>query len=335
MARLGGEARDLLFSFRFSLLCPISIGIYPDLLGEAGPFFCLPRLFLTLSHAATIVPPTRHFGNRALSQDGEKTHIVQRSRETFVAIGDTGLTARIEREASATNQFKTFLSRYFYFCMSLVLAALVVVGFSRTVNVALFHANPPRPLLLWMHGAAFSTWIVFFIAQSSLVRVRKVSVHRALGWFGAGLAAVMVVLGFAIAVVMTRFDILVLHQKGVDSFLSVPFGDMIVFGSCVGAAINFRKKPAYHRPLLFIATCHLMDAAVGRFDFIFNHSLFYLAVDGLIALGMMRDRVVDGRVHKVYLYALPAIIVVQTFAIYTWRVNPAWWAAITHAILGL
>ncbi len=252
-----------------------------------------------------------------------------------MAIGGAGLTIRIGKEASATNQFKTFLSRYFYFCMSLVFAALVILGFSRTVNVALFHANPPRPLLLWMHGAAFSTWIVFFIAQSSLVRVRKVSVHRALGWFGAGLAAVMVVLGVAIAVVMTRFDIFVLHQKGVESFLSVPFGDMIVFGSCVGAAIYFRKKPAYHRPLLFIATCHLMDAAVGRFDFIFNHSLFYPVLDCLIVLGMLRDRLVDGRVHKVYLYALPAIIVIQSFAIYTWRFNPGWWAGITYAILGL
>lgn len=252
-----------------------------------------------------------------------------------MAIGDAGLTARIEKEASETSQLKTFLSRYFYFCMSLVFAALVILGFSRTVNVALFHANPPRPLLLWMHGAAFSTWIVFYIAQSGLVRVRKVSVHRALGWFGAALAAAMVMLGVAVAVVMTRFDIAVLHQKGVDSFLLVPFGDMVVFGSCVGAAIYFRKKPAYHRPLLFIATCHLMDAAVGRFDFIFNHSLFYPVLDCLIVVGMLRDRLVDGHVHKVYLYALPAIIVVQSLAIYTWRVNPGWWAAITHAILGV
>src|SRR5262249_10042065 len=182
----------------------------------------------------------------------------------------------------------TFLSRYFYFCMSFVFAVLVVMGFSRTVNAGLFHANPPRPLLLWMHGAAFSTWIVFFIAQSSLVRVHKVSVHRALGWFGAALAAVMVVVGCAVGVVMTRFDILVLHQtqNNVDSFLSIPFGDMVVFGSCVGAAIYFRKKPVYHRPLLFIATCHLMDAAVARFDFIFNNNLFYPVLDCLILLVM-------------------------------------------------
>jgi hypothetical protein len=252
-----------------------------------------------------------------------------------VAIGNAGLATSIEKEASTTKQFKTFLSRYFYLCMSLVMAALVVLGFSRTVNAGLFHASPPRPLLLWLHGAAFSTWIVFFIAQSALVRVRKVSVHRLLGWFGASLAAVMVVLGSTVAVVMTRFDITVLHQKGVDSFLSIPFVDMIVFGSCMAMAVYWRKKPEYHRRLVFIASCHLMDAAVARFDFIFNHSLFFPVLDCLIVFGMVRDRVVDGRVHKVYLYALPAIVVAQSFAIYTWRVNPGWWAGITRSILGL
>jgi len=213
------------------------------------------------------------------------------------------------------------------------LAGLVVWGFSHTVNANLLHANPPRPLLLWVHGAVFSTWMVFFVAQSLLVRVRKVSIHRLLGWFGAGLATVMVVLGFTIAVVMTRFDTRVLQQKGVESFLSVPFTDMILFGSFMALAIYWRKKPEYHRRLMFIATCQLMDAAIGRFDFMFNHNLFYPALDVLVVLGMMRDWVVDGRVHKVYLYALPSIIIVQGLSMYAWRINPAWWATITHAIL--
>jgi len=251
-----------------------------------------------------------------------------------VAIGDTGLAARIEKEASTTNQFQTFLSRYFYLVMSLVLAALVILGFSRTVNIFLFHANPPRPLLLWIHGAALSTWIVFFIAQSALVRSRKVSVHRALGWFGAALAALMVVLGIAVAVVMTRFDTVVLQQKGVEAFLSVPFLDMFLFGSCIAMAIYWRTKPEYHRRLVFIASCLLMDAAIGRFEFMFNHSLFYAALDCLILLGVARDWVVDKRVHKVYLYALPSLIVVQSLAIYAWRINPKWWQAITQAIVG-
>ena len=251
-----------------------------------------------------------------------------------MAIGNSALAARIEKEASITKQCKKFLGQYFYLCMSLILAALVIVGFSRTVNASLFHANPPRPLLLWIHGAAFSTWVVFFIAQSALVRVRKVSVHRFLGWLGTGLAAVMVVLGLTIAVVMTRFDTVVLQQKGADAFLSIPIVDMITFGSCIAMAIYWRKKPEFHRRLVFIASCLLIDAAVARFDFIFDHNLFYPVIDCLIVLGMLRDWVVDKRVHKVYLYALPSLIVVQSLAIYAWRINPKWWQGITQAIMG-
>jgi hypothetical protein len=251
-----------------------------------------------------------------------------------MAVGNAGLASRIEVKTSSATQLKKFLSRYFYFCMSLVFASLVVWGFSKTVDANLFHAKPARPLLLWMHGAAFSTWIVFFMVQSALVRVRKVSVHRTLGWFGAGLATVMVALGLTIAVVMARFDTAVLHQTDAYPFLSIPFWDMIAFGILMALAIYWRKRPDYHRRLVFIASCGLMDAAVGRFDFIFNHSLFYPCLDLLMVVGMARDIIVDGRVNKVYLYALPPLIVGQTLAVYMWRGNPAWWQGITHAILG-
>jgi hypothetical protein len=166
------------------------------------------------------------------------------------------------------------------------------------------------------------------------VRVRRVSVHRLLGWFGAALATVMVVLGTTVSIVMTRFDMSVLHQTDVASFMSIPFEDMIVFGSCVASAIYWRTRPEYHRRLIFIASCVLMDAAIGRFDFWYNHSIFYAGLDLLIVLGMLRDWVVDGRVHKVYFYALPPMILLQSLAVYLWRVNPVWWQAITHAILG-
>ena len=51
-------------------------------------------------------------------------------------------------------------------------------------------------------------------------------------------------------------------------------------------------------------------------------------------LGMLRDLVVDKRIHKVYLYALPSLVLLQSFAIYTWRINPKLWQGITHAIMG-
>jgi hypothetical protein len=224
--------------------------------------------------------------------------------------------------------------RYFYFAMSLLIAAIVVDGFKRTVNDNLFHPAVPRPFILWVHGAAFAGWVTFFICQSTLVRIHKVSWHRSLGWFGAGLATVMVPLGITTAIIMTRFDTVQLHQSGIDSFLSIPFYDMVAFGTCIALAIYWRTKPELHRRLIFIATCSLMDAPFGRFDYLFDHNLFYPCLDLLIVLGVARDLLVDRRVHKVYLYALPLLFVGQSLAVYMWRHNPSWWQGITHAILG-
>jgi hypothetical protein len=170
--------------------------------------------------------------------------------------------------------------------------------------------------------------------QSTLVRVHKVSWHRFLGWFGAGLATMMVPLGTATAIIMARFDAVQLHQSGTDAFLSIPFFDMIAFGVPIALAIYWRTKPELHRRLIFIATCSLMDPPIGRFDYLFDHNLFYPCLDLLMVLGVARDLLVDRRVHKVYLYALPLLIVGQSLAVYMWRQNPSWWQGITHAILG-
>ena len=229
---------------------------------------------------------------------------------------------------------KTLLDRYFYFFMALLMAGLAVWGFSSTVDTNLLRAKPPRPFLLWFHGAVFSAWIALFVAQSALVRVRKVSVHRRLGWAGAVLAATMVISGIIVSVVMLRFEMIVLHRRNVASFLSILWCDMIIFGACMALAIYFRKQPQYHRRLVFLASCQLMQAAFVRFHYIGYHDLFYPALDVLIVAGVLRDLLVDGRVNRVYRYAFPAIIVLQALATYLERVNPSWWQAATLTILG-
>jgi hypothetical protein len=226
------------------------------------------------------------------------------------------------------------VDRYFYFFLSLVVAGIVVAGFSRTVGQNLIHAAPPRPVLLWIHGAAFSAWVVLFMVQSALVRVRKVSLHRTLGWFGAALGTMMVTLGAVVAVVMGRFDALQLHL-GDPSFLSVPFFDMLAFGTLFGLAILWRGKPEMHRRFMVLATCSLLDAPFGRFDYLFNHSVFFLCVDAVMLLGVARDLLVDGRVHKVYLYGIAALLVGQNLAIYLWRGAPGWWVSMCKEILGV
>ena len=226
------------------------------------------------------------------------------------------------------------LDKYFYFFMSLLVAAIVVWGFAHTVNANLFHPAMPRPFLLWIHAAAFSGWVLFFIFQSSLARTHNVRLHRSLGWFGAALGTVMIPLGITTAIVMGRFDTYRLHQRGADAFLIVPFYDMAAFAVCLGLAIYWRRKPELHRRMMLIATCGLLDAAFGRVDFLFNNSLYFLCLDVVILLGVARDLAVNGRVHKVYLVALPVLMVCQGFVVYTLRSGSHWWVHIADAILG-
>jgi hypothetical protein len=232
-----------------------------------------------------------------------------------------------------TPGFKAFLGRYFYFSMTLLMASLAVWAFSDTVDPNLLHANPPRPRLLWFHGLAFAAWIAVFVAQSTLVRVRKVRVHRTLGWFGAALAAIMIVTGFMVANVMLRFETVALHRN-VASFLAILWCDLIIFGACMALAIYFRKRPEFHRRLAFLASCQLTQAVFVRFHYIGRHTLYFPALDLLIVAGMLRDLIVDGRVNRIYLYVFPAMLVLQGASTYLQLMNPSWWQAATHAILG-
>lgn len=229
----------------------------------------------------------------------------------------------------------SLLDRYFYFAMSLAAAAVVVWGFGHTVDQSLFHPAVPRPRLLWLHGAVFSTWILFFIFQSSLVRTRNFKLHRFMGWFGAGLGTLMVPLGVATALVMVHFETHTLHETGRYAFFIVPSYDMLAFGTCFALAVIWRKRPELHRRLIFLATCALLIAAFARFSpFIRSHGLGYLGVDAMAALGMIRDLLVKRRVHKVYRIALPAFLVAQSFVIYVSQTGPQWWIRFARAIVG-
>ncbi len=224
------------------------------------------------------------------------------------------------------------IDKYFYFAMSLLAVALVIAGFGRTVNGNLLHADIPRPTILWVHAAAFSTWVLFFVLQSALVRTHNVRVHRSLGWFGAALGTFMVPLGLTTAVIMAHFKNHQLHEAQAALFLSVPFLDITCFATFFTLALYWRRKPELHRRFIFIATSVLLAAAFGRLPYLDNSSFFYAGVDAVILLGVVRDLLVNRRVHIIYRVALPVLIVLQICAAYLAFGAPAWWARLARAI---
>jgi len=54
----------------------------------------------------------------------------------------------------------------------------------------------------------------------------------------------------------------------------------------------------------------------------------------LILLGAVRDLIVNRRVHKVYLYALPLDIAIQIFAMQTYTHASHCWIRIADRLLG-
>jgi len=245
------------------------------------------------------------------------------------------IAVRNSGRASTTRRF-FLLDRYFYFFMSLLIAAVVAYGFGQTVNPYLIHAAPPRPLLLWFHGAVFSSWVVFYIFQSALVRTHNVKLHRTLGWFGAGLASAMTALGIATAIVMKRFDLMHALEPDAAAFLIISLWDITAFTVAFWLAMCWRRKPEYHRRLILVASCALSGAAFSRFPAtIVNPTYAYVWMDGLILLGVVRDVIVMRRIHPIYVRMLVLFVPVQIFVMHTYLHASPWWMRISHAILGV
>ncbi len=64
-----------------------------------------------------------------------------------------------------TTRYVGPLNRYFYFSMSLLIAVIVVYGFSHTIDHNLLHATPRRPWILSLHAVVFSGWVIFLLCS--------------------------------------------------------------------------------------------------------------------------------------------------------------------------
>jgi hypothetical protein len=224
------------------------------------------------------------------------------------------------------------LRQNFYLLMSLLIAVVVVYGFSHTIDHNLLHASPIPPFILTIHAIVFPGWVLFFILQTALVRSRNVRLHRTLGWFGVAWAGGILVIGLLTAIGMDRFSLRQLHETYAPAFFIVQAMDLLCFAIPFTLAIYWRRRPEFHRRLMLIGSCALTDAAFGRFPLL-PLACSPAGVDAQIFLVIMRDLIVDRRVHKVYLYAFPLLIVVQVFCVQTYLHASPWWVRIGNAVL--
>lgn len=158
----------------------------------------------------------------------------------------------------------------FFSTMAALMLVTVFVGFSRTYYLAGVFQAPLPSLIIHLHGAAFSCWILLLITQVSLVSAGRVDLHRRLGIAGFLLACLMVVLG-----VMAATDSLVRSAGPVGRdplfFYIIPLSNIFVFGTVIFFAFRARSNPPAHKRLILIATTALLVAALARWPWAVVH----------------------------------------------------------------
>jgi hypothetical protein len=153
--------------------------------------------------------------------------------------------------------------RLFYVGMALAILITVFAGFSRSYFLKAQFGTPPLSLLLHVHGLVFTSWILLFLTQTTLVAARRTDIHRRLGVFGGVLAALVVIVGTTTAIIRVKQGATV---PGVPplSFLAVPLFDMVVFAILISAALYYRRRADVHKRLMTLATIALLPAPIAR-----------------------------------------------------------------------
>jgi hypothetical protein len=224
-----------------------------------------------------------------------------------------------------------------WFCSGMALVSLiaVIVGFARTYFLAGMFRAPLPNLLVHIHGATFTLWIVLFVSQIGLVSVRRLSLHRRIGLLGFGLAVLMIVLG-----VLAASDQLARHTaepgketlNDVRAFYAVPMGDMLMFAMFISFGYRHRNDPVAHKRLMLFATFALLDAGFDRWSVFdpYPLTLVNLICFGPLVLATMTwDWWSYGTVRRVTVWSTMFLVTVQEarhFIGYTagWQRLAAW-----------
>jgi FtsH-binding integral membrane protein len=201
----------------------------------------------------------------------------------------------------------------FFSAMALLLLGSVFLGFAHSYYLAGMFRAPLPSAIIHVHGALFSSWILFLLAQTTLVAAERTDIHRRIGIAGFLLACLMVIVG-----VWAGTNALARNfaPPGVDAktFYVIPITDMLVFAVLVFFAYRARFDSAAHKRIIIIATVALMIAAIARWPFplLLGNPLAGARVSYLFLLMLMAyDLWSTHKIHRATIWASVFLIFVQ------------------------
>jgi hypothetical protein len=208
------------------------------------------------------------------------------------------------RVSAATAANPRLADRKLFLAAAVLFPLLVLVGYSRTYYFRPFfeQAQPLATSLVHVHAWVMSAWVLYFTAQTLLIRTRNVKLHMTMGFAGVALAVLVVIVGMSTAV--DAHLVRKTAPAGIDpyGFFAIPVVDMMIFVGLFALAIRYRKRPAEHKALMLLTAVNFLGAAIARIPLL------------------------PPQYAIVQAFAIPDILAIAGLGYYTWRHRKFNWA---------
>jgi len=213
-----------------------------------------------------------------------------------------------------TSVDRRVFDRRLFAAAAILFPLLVLLGFSRTYYLKPFFVTPPLPSsLVHVHGLLMTAWVVLFVAQVRFISAKRIRLHQRLGYYGIGLAALIIVTGIPMALRAAKYGSTAAPPDIPSlAFLIVPVFDLVLFAILFAGAIYFRRTPAAHKRLMLLTAVNFLPPAVARIPVASFQALGPLwfwgfpTLVGLVCLALDARR--NGHVNKVFALGLALMI---------------------------
>jgi hypothetical protein len=181
--------------------------------------------------------------------------------------------------SAATMRSEAAARGSFFFWLSVLLLSFLLIGFAPTLYFRAFTDPAPIPAYLHAHGVVLTSWYVWLVVQTSMVRADRTTTHRRLGVIGAAvvIAGPMATFGVVGRVHAAGLDwdtdMSVIPALGIEgvpmvNFVSqvvwANFASIVVFAGLLAAGILLRRTPQAHKRLIVLASIAIVGPALAR-----------------------------------------------------------------------
>jgi hypothetical protein len=208
-------------------------------------------------------------------------------------------------------------SKYFYFHMMCVCAAVAFLGFLPTYWMPMATGTLNKAPVAHIHGIIYFAWSLYIVFQSWLGATGQYARHRAVGLIGVSLATAMFIFGFLVVMQFMAENKAAGQPEVGVGIAAVALTNVGLFAVLVSAALVNIRRPEWHKRLMLMAAISILGAPIARWFIVYlnmyppRDAVADWLVVGLAMVPLLQDWRTRGKPHNAYWIAFTAIVAVR------------------------